>query len=471
MYSRYHPYKLLFMATDVVITVLLLAALTRLEASVPGHAENLSDIAEGWLFYVFVGLLWHAIFATTGVYEIRRISSFTSQVGPLAYAHILAVLMFTGALYFLHKEMSRHLLACFAVANYVLLLFPRMGVHLYLKGKRPVHGEGSVLIVGISESGMYLAQTIIDRHASVLKIVGFADDDAPSDRILPAPLVGGLSDVPRIVQERDISSVVIAFPETRSGQVESVIYSLEKLPVRIYVVPDVLTTALVNADVETFGDLAVIGLREPVIQGHQWVLKRLLDLTLSILALLVTWPLYLAIWVAVRIDSPGPGIFVSKRVGQNGRIFNVYKFRTMFTGSEDIQVEAAKDPTLTKEQACAVVYKTRDDPRITRVGRWLRKTSLDELPQIFNVLKGEMSLVGPRPEQLFLTECYDHWQRQRLLVPPGVTGWWQISGRSDYPMHLNTQYDVYYVRNYSVWLDIKILFKTIGAVLRGKGAY
>ena len=142
------------------------------------------------------------------------------------------------------------------------------------------------------------------------------------------------------------------------------------------------------------------------------------------------------------------------------------KFRTMYVNQQHVQA-----PAPSKEELCEIVHKVEHDPRVTRVGRFLRKTSLDELPQLLNVLKGEMSLVGPRPEQPFLTQCYDHWQWQRLSVPPGVTGWWQISGRSDLPMHLNTQYDMYYVRNYSVLLDLKILFKTVGAVLKGKGAY
>jgi lipopolysaccharide/colanic/teichoic acid biosynthesis glycosyltransferase len=117
------------------------------------------------------------------------------------------------------------------------------------------------------------------------------------------------------------------------------------------------------------------------------------------------------------------------------------------------------------------VYKRPDDPRVTRVGRILRRISLDELPQLINVLKGEMSLVGPRPEQAFIAEQYRPWQRQRLVVPPGITGWWQVSGRSNLPMHLNTEYDVFYVRNYSIWLDLKILWRTVGAVIRGRGAY
>jgi lipopolysaccharide/colanic/teichoic acid biosynthesis glycosyltransferase len=172
------------------------------------------------------------------------------------------------------------------------------------------------------------------------------------------------------------------------------------------------------------------------------------------------------IWVAVKLDSPGPGLFSSERVGENGSIFRMYKFRTMHVGAADLVEEVA-----TRDEQGRPIFKVRNDPRVTRVGRVLRRTSLDELPQLYNVLKGEMSLVGPRPEQPFITVLYDHWQWQRLSVPPGVTGWWQVSGRSDLPMHQNTQYDVYYVKNYSLLLDLKILFRTLGVVIRGKGAY
>ena len=136
----------------------------------------------------------------------------------------------------------------------------------------------------------------------------------------------------------------------------------------------------------------------------------------------------------------------------------MYKFRTMVADAE-------------KKVNTETFEKRPDDPRVTPLGRFLRRTSMDELPQIFNVLKGEMSLVGPRPEMTFIVDKYEPWQRQRLAVPPGITGWWQVSGRSDLPMHLNTQYDLYYIRNYSILLDLKILWRTAGAVIKGKGAY
>jgi lipopolysaccharide/colanic/teichoic acid biosynthesis glycosyltransferase len=170
--------------------------------------------------------------------------------------------------------------------------------------------------------------------------------------------------------------------------------------------------------------------------------------------------------LAIRLDSPGPVFYRSRRIGENGRIFNMIKFRTMVQNAEQLLQQVSL-----KDEAGRPIYKRRDDPRVTRVGRILRRASLDEFPQLLNVLRGEMSLVGPRPEMPELVEKYDLWQRRRFSVPQGVTGWWQVNGRSDKPMHLHTEEDLYYVQNYSLWLDLHILMRTIWAVVRGKGAY
>jgi lipopolysaccharide/colanic/teichoic acid biosynthesis glycosyltransferase len=153
-------------------------------------------------------------------------------------------------------------------------------------------------------------------------------------------------------------------------------------------------------------------------------------------------------------------------VGENGGVFIMYKFRTMVADA-DQRINQAIQP----DSSGVVNHKKPDDPRITRAGRFLRKTSLDELPQLFNVLKGDMSLVGPRPEMPALVERYILWQRERFAVPQGMTGWWQVNGRSSKPLHLNTEDDLYYVRNYSVWLDLQILVKTVWVVIRGRGAF
>jgi len=210
----------------------------------------------------------------------------------------------------------------------------------------------------------------------------------------------------------------------------------------------------------------LIGLRDPAITGTNRLIKRLLDLVLASVGLVLAAPLMLGIAIAIRLDSPGPAIFRQQRVGENGRLFTIYKFRSMQADAEEHQQEVVAHPG-----AGVLLHKRPDDPRVTRVGRFLRRTSLDELPQLINVLKGEMSLVGPRPELPWLVEQYEAWQHKRFAVPPGITGWWQINGRSDRPMHLHTDDDIYYIQNYSPLLDLRILWRTIGVVLKGHGAY
>lgn len=203
-----------------------------------------------------------------------------------------------------------------------------------------------------------------------------------------------------------------------------------------------------------------------MLDEYQRLAKRLLDLALASLGLLLCFPLMLLCAVLIRLDSPGPAIFKQQRVGENGRLFWMYKFRTMIPGAER---DEHKLITYT-EDGQPLFLKSAHDARVTRVGHYLRRLSLDELPQLFNVLKGEMSLVGPRPELPAVVNLYTPSQRRRLCVPPGLTGWWQIHGRSEHK-DSQTEYDLYYLQNYSLWLDLKILWKTIGAVLKGTGAY
>jgi len=234
----------------------------------------------------------------------------------------------------------------------------------------------------------------------------------------------------------------------------------------VRVVPDYLDLAISRATVEDFNGLPLVGLRDPAMAGSDRVIKRFFDLVLSTLLLLVTWPVMLLVALAIKLDSPGPALFMQERVGENGHPFKMYKFRSMVANAERMNTAVT-----TRGRDGVIIHKTPNDPRVTRVGRFIRRTSLDELPQLFNVLRGEMSLVGPRPELPWLVENYELWQRRRFAVPPGITGWWQINGRSERLMHMHTEDDLYYIQNYSPLLDLQILWRTIGVVVRGRGAF
>jgi len=194
--------------------------------------------------------------------------------------------------------------------------------------------------------------------------------------------------------------------------------------------------------------------------------KRAFDLLVGGLSLVPALPLMALSVLMVYLEDGAPVIFRQKRVGKDGRLFEMFKIRTMVKNAEQLQSQVER-----WDSDGNLIHKTKDDPRVTRVGRVLRRFSLDELPQLFNVLAGSMSLVGPRPEMPYLADKYEPWQRKRLDVLPGMTGWWQVHGRSDRPMHLHTEDDLYYIQNYSIWLDLQIILRTIWVVLNGKGSY
>jgi exopolysaccharide biosynthesis polyprenyl glycosylphosphotransferase len=241
---------------------------------------------------------------------------------------------------------------------------------------------------------------------------------------------------------------------------------LQTVPVNIRVVPDYFSLAVFRATVEDFGGLPLINLREPALNPYQRVMKRTMDLVLGSVALIFALPVMGLIALIIKLDSRGPVIYKQQRVGEQGKPFRMFKFRSMVCDAD-----ACLDQVVEVTADGRIIHKKKDDPRVTRVGQFIRSTSLDELPQLFNVLRGEMSLVGPRPELPWLVEQYESWQRKRFAVPQGMTGWWQVNGRSDKLMHEHTEEDLYYIQNYSLLLDVQILWKTVGAVVRKSGAY
>jgi exopolysaccharide biosynthesis polyprenyl glycosylphosphotransferase len=302
-----------------------------------------------------------------------------------------------------------------------------------------------------------------------LQVVGFLDDDKSKVGQLVAgfPVLGTLEQARELVKAHGIQEVIITLPLYAHEHLAQLVSVLNEMTVNVRVVPDFVPLAYLSPSIGVLGDMPLVTLKEPALDGFAMLTKRALDLSISLCALLVLWPVMLLIALAIKLDSRGPVLFKQQRVGMHGRLFWIYKFRTMRVGVENdigVIMEQTKDgkPYLRKD---------RPDPRVTRVGRHLRRWSLDELPQLFNVLKGEMSLVGPRPEMPFLVAEYAPTQRKRLSVPPGITGWWQVTKRADEPLALHMESDLYYIRNYSFLLDVQILLRTIGAVVKGRGAY
>jgi len=235
---------------------------------------------------------------------------------------------------------------------------------------------------------------------------------------------------------------------------------------RVRIVPDLFQMAISSVVIENLDGIPLLGIRQPSLLDWRRVWKRLSDIVISVLTLVITAPLFLVLAIAIKLDSPGPVIFRQTRVGSGERLFTCFKFRTMTVDAEE-RLNELRD----RNEADGPLFKMRDDPRRTRVGRLLRRLSLDELPQFWNVLRGDMSVIGPRPPIPAEVAQYEPWHLRRLEVPPGITGLWQVSGRSDLTFDEMVLLDIYYIENWSPLLDLRILLKTVPTMLFGGGAY
>ena len=411
-----------------------------------------------WAFF-----LWYF-----GVYDERRTHSFFLEIQSVLIAVTVATVVFSAFLFFYVEFFSRLITVYFYVINLALLINLRWIFRLVLRTVlADWEAQRPVLVIGTGDIAREIIRLLRERHWMFLQplgVVGLDAGDKPADDSVR--LLGTMADLPQLVAHHRVEEVIIALSVKEHEHMVAAVEQLAALPVRVRIVPDLLELVTARAQVEDLNGIPLIGIRDPAITGFDRVVKRVFDLVLSTLAIVLLAPLMAVIALATKLDSPGEIIFKQRRVGENGRKFMMCKFRTMVADAER-QIEER----IVRGARLEEVYKPRQDARVTRVGRILRRTSLDELPNLFNVVKGEMSLVGPRPELPWMVERYEPWQRKRLAVAPGMTGWWQINGRSDLPLHHNVQYDLYYIQNYSPLLDLIILWRTIWIVLRGKGAY
>jgi len=422
------------------------------------------------VLYFMAEICWISALAVWGAYDQSRVQRWFQEAWRVMMGAAAGTMLMAGALYLTFRDLSRLQFAYFFFGTTGLLLFARAALRLYHRaiGRSRPGWRNRILIVGAGHLGRRAAQILIDQSRWGYALTGFLDDDAAKigQVFLGHPVVGPVESVGQIALDRKVDEVWICLPGRSYERIQWVVAELEKLPLRIKIAPDYFSLALVRARAELVGGIPLIGLREPVITGFARFVKRLFDIAVAFLLLVVLlFPMGL-IALAIRLGSAGPILFRQTRVGENGKLFRMLKFRTM-----SADAETAQGRVNVQTSAGKILHKLPGDPRVTGVGRFLRRYSLDELPQLWNVLLGDMSLVGPRPELPWLVDLYEPWQRRRFAVPQGLTGWWQIHGRSDKPMHLTTEDDLFYVYNYSLWLDLRILLGTPLAVLQGRGAF
>ncbi|MBC7810218.1 MAG: sugar transferase [Burkholderiales bacterium] len=411
-------------------------------------------------------LIWSITFFAFSVYDPERRTFLAGEILRILAASLFALLVLAGILYFSFRDTARLLIIYFYICDSLWMIFWRVGVHTFGLVHPQPEQTRNVVIVGANELGEHIARVLEPYSWSGLHVRGFLDELSTSP-ISTLPVLGPPSDIRAIVKTHRIDEVIIALPHHQYDQLDGIVTALQTLAVHVHIVPNYPSLALFRPTVEHLEDVPLINLRESALSTQQRLVKRAFDLAAGLALTLAALPFMAVVAAAIRLDSPGPIIFKQLRVGENGRLFTMYKFRSMVANADADTTET--EPSEPEETTGT--HKTPDDPRVTRIGRFIRRTSIDELPQFFNVLLGTMSLVGPRPEMPWLVEKYQDWQYRRFAVPPGMTGWWQVNGRSGKPMHLHTEDDLYYIENYSLRLDVVILWKTIFVVLNGQGAF
>jgi exopolysaccharide biosynthesis polyprenyl glycosylphosphotransferase len=455
-------------ALDIALTLLALLLASALRPWLPfGRPLTAEHARLPLLIYALVALIWSVAFLLLSVYSPRTLRP-VEEAQLMIAAVTLATLTLGCVLYFSFREISRLQIITFYVLDLIFLIGYRRLLHWFMqRSNRPAYPRRRVLVVEAGEAGRDVVHMIERYRWAGLEPVGFLDNHISTQAEVEGyPVLGRVEEVARHVEAQEIDEVVLALPLHSYDQLLDLIAELQKLPVRVRIVPDYFKTTLFRTKVDEFAGVPMITLRQPTLDPFERQVKRAFDLVLSAILLILTLPLMALAALAIRLDSPGPAVFKQRRVGENGRIFCMYKFRSMIVGAETVEQARAK-----RVQDKQLLNKQPDDPRVTRVGRFLRRTSLDELPQLLNVLRGDMSLVGPRPELPWMVEQYEPWQWQRFSVPQGITGWWQVNGRNDQPMVLHSEEDLFYIQHYSLILDIQILWRTVGAVFRGGGAY
>lgn len=439
-------------------------------------AWDLLQAGERLSFYSHIFLLPLLLAFTTsflsffGAYRGPYQVTITRYAWAISRAVLFTVGILLTLLFFLNIEyVNRFVILIFALAEPMTLLIIRAFAIRYFKNQvRSGKNRLRIIIVGTKDRAKELLLTLKQQVILGIEVVGFIDPD-PScmgTEIEGIPVIGTVENTEACLKNNVIDEVIIAISRSLLEDAEPIVKACEEEGIRVRFMADVFNVQVARISLSQIGAIPLLNM-EPVAQDRQQLFaKRLFDLTLTTLATPVLIPLFLIVAISIKLDSPGPVFFIQKRVGLRKHVFPMFKFRSMQMNAEEKLKEIEH-----LNEAEGPIFKMTNDPRVTRVGKLLRKTSLDELPQLINVFRGEMSLVGPRPMSLRDVDLFDRGiQRKRFSVQPGLTCLWQISGRSDLPFEKWLELDLEYIENWTFWFDVKILFKTFPAVLNSKGA-
>lgn len=469
---KWMPWLTLVIDVLLIAVALLIAYWLRYELQLFRSVDPANNVPFS-VYLPLVALLtvvWVLASRREGAYDVRRGRPLLDDLYGLFSATTTAIMLLIVLVFFYRRLFYSRVI--FVYAGLVILLLvglARTARWLVLSRLRQAgHGVDRVLIVGAGEVGRTVMRNLIAQPDLGYRVIGFLDDDPAKSAtdIGPIKALGPVENLPRVARELAIDQIMITLPWQYHRKIVRLVTEAETAGVRARVVPDLFQLSLGGVDVEAINGIALISIKQTTLTGFNLAVKRAVDVLASALVLTLLSPLLLIVAAAIRLDSPGPVLFKQQRAGRLAKPFTVYKFRSMYQDAE-----ARLEKLRAQNEASGPLFKMRDDPRTTRVGRLIRRTSVDELPQFLNVLRGEMSIVGPRPGLPSEVAQYQNWHRKRLEVLPGLTGLWQVSGRSNLTFDEMVMLDIYYAENWSLGLDFRIMLRTVPQLVFGDGAY
>jgi exopolysaccharide biosynthesis polyprenyl glycosylphosphotransferase len=475
--ARWAERLLLFIALSasdllMVLFGFWLAYTVRFEIGIPWFYHHVESPVYFYTRLVFIlAPAWLLVFGLFGLYDFRYLFSGMHEYARVLNACTLGMMLIILFSFFdLTFNIARGWVVLSWASVTFTVLFGRFLLRRIVQSLR-VKGRflTTVLIVGANEEAQAIARQMQDDRKAGIWIAGFVDDEqARGTELLPGISVLDSTDsVATLVRNHGIQEIVVATTALSREKLLELFQTFgadDDIGIRMSSgLYEIMTTGV---QVQEFGNVPLLSVNKVRLTGAELLMKRSMDLLISGIALFLLLPLMLVIAIAIKLDSPGPVLYRRRVVGVSGKLFDALKFRTMHIDADD---RLARDVELREQFERN--YKLKDDPRVTRVGRILRRASLDELPQLFNVLKGQMSLVGPRMITWEERQRYGKWRMNLSTVKPGITGLWQVSGRSEISYEERVKLDMHYIRNFSIWLDLHLLWQTIPAVLKGHGAY
>ncbi|HEY4662924.1 MAG TPA: sugar transferase [Candidatus Humimicrobiaceae bacterium] len=477
--SNYRKRELFYGITLILSDIVFLGLSFYLSFLLKFRVESFEVLGVNFKYYVIysiVGILLIVlIFGLRRLYNFRNLYKGMGENEGVVSSIIVSIFIIIMFNYYFNRDgyqLSRIWLLYSILIPIALVILSRTVIkRLFFLFLSRIGIKTNVVIIGINEESKRIAHTFNKSTIERIKVIGFVDDKygrgkaGRSESYRDVKVLGTLSDLGPIIEKHKIDRIIISSPNLKYFDIMTLLDKIGNFNIEVQMSPSLFEFSVSRMKMFDYMGVPLIQIQKVEIKTFDKILKSIIDYSIGFILLIIFVLLYSILGILIKIDSKGPVLYAQQRYGKDFKIIRVYKFRTMRTGADKEEEYIKK----LYDRKCD--FKIKDDPRITRIGRFLRKTSIDELPQVINVFKGELSVIGPRALAIEEGDRLEEWEKKRMQVSQGITGLWQVSGRSDINYEERIKLDLYYIQNWSIWLELKIVVLTIMRIFRGSGAY